>query len=125
MEAGDGVAMMFGVHGGEEVGGGFMFGFLLPAAPVHEEAVAGATEPADDPHGLREAHAAVIVAVGDIQALVEAAFDAPGGPVAFPPRGGVQLGGRQAGDQRDGFRGMLTQVAAQRPSCPTPASHWR
>ena len=29
MKAADGIAMMFGVHGGEEVGGGFVVGFVL------------------------------------------------------------------------------------------------
>ena len=80
LEAADGIAMMFGVHGGKEVGGGFVPGFLLPAAPMHEEAIAEATEHANDPHGLGQAHAALVVAVGDVQALVQAAFDAPRPP---------------------------------------------
>ena len=105
--------MMFGVHGGEEVGGGLVPGIALAAAPVQEEAVAEAAEHPDGPHGLRQAHAALVVAVRDIQALVQAAFDAPGRPVAFQPLRGVQLGGRQARHQRDGFRGVLAQVAAQ------------
>jgi len=75
VEAAEGVAMMFGVHGGEEVSGGFMWGFLLPAAPVHKEAVAEAAKHPDDAHGTGPAHAALIVAVRNIQALVQAAFD--------------------------------------------------
>jgi hypothetical protein len=39
--------MMLGVHGGEEVSGGFMLGLFLPAAPVHAQAVA---EPANHAH---------------------------------------------------------------------------
>jgi len=39
--------MMFGVHGGEEVSGGFVLRFLLAAAPVHAQAVA---EPANHSH---------------------------------------------------------------------------
>jgi len=113
LEAAEGVAMMFGVHGGEEVGGGFVLGFLLPTAPMHEEAVAEAAEHPDDSHGLGQAHAALVVAVRDVQALVQAAFDAPSGPVAFQPLRGVQLGGRQARHQRDGFRGVVAQVPPQ------------
>ena len=105
--------MMFGVHGGEEVGGGLVPGFLLPAAPMQEEAVADAAEHPDDPHRVRQAHAALVGAVRDIQALVQTAFDAPGGPVARQPLRGVQLGGRQARHQRDGFRRVLAQVPAQ------------
>jgi len=41
---------MFGVQRAEEVGGGFVLRFLLPAAPMHEEAVAEAPEHADHPH---------------------------------------------------------------------------
>ena len=104
--------MMFGVPGGEEVGGGFVVGLGLAAAPVPEEAVAEAAEPADDPHRLGQGHAAWIVAVRAVQALVQAAFDAPGGPVALPPLGGVQRCGRQARHPRDGFRGVWAQVAA-------------
>jgi hypothetical protein len=33
MEAANGIAMTFGVHGAEKIGGCFVAGFLLPAAP--------------------------------------------------------------------------------------------
>lgn len=74
--------MMSGVHGGKGGRGGFVPGLLLPAARMHEAAIAEATEPANDPHGSGPAPAALLVAVGDLQALVQAAFDAPGHPVA-------------------------------------------
>ena len=90
-----------------------MPGRVLPAAPVQEETVAEAAEHADDPHGLGQVHATLVVAVRDVQALVPAAFDAPGGAVELQPPGGVQLCGQEAGDQRDRFRGVLAQVATQ------------
>ena len=40
---------MFGIQGRDEVGGGFVPGFVLPAAPVREEAVAEPTCPSDAP----------------------------------------------------------------------------
>ena len=52
-----------------------------------------------------QAHAALVVAVRDVQALVLAAFDAPGRPVELKPLGGVQFGGRQARHQRDRLGG--------------------
>ena len=105
--------MMLGVHGGEKVGGGFVLGFGLSAAPMHEQAVAEAPEHSHHPHGMGQAHPALIVQVGDIQALVESAFDAPGGAVIFEPLGGIEFRRRQAGHQRDGFGAMVAQVSAQ------------
>ena len=58
MEATDGIAMMFGVHGSEKIGGGFVPRLFLPATPVHEQAVAEAAQHAHDAHGLGQAHAA-------------------------------------------------------------------
>lgn len=105
--------MMFGVHGGEEVGGGFVLGLILTAAPVHEEAVTKAPEQADDAHGLREAHAAEVIEMGHIQALMEAALNTPSLAVELEPLGGIELFGRQTGHQGDGFRRVVTQMAAQ------------
>ena len=49
----------------------------------------------------------------DIQALVQAAFDASGGPVVFKPFGGVKFLRSAAGHQGDGFGAMLAQGAAE------------
>lgn len=81
LEPANGRAMMFGVHGGEEISGGFVVGLVLPAAPFHEEAVADPAEQAHQPHGLGKAHPAQVIPVADVQALVQAAFDAPGRPI--------------------------------------------
>jgi hypothetical protein len=64
-------------------------GFFLSAAPVDEQAVAEAAKHADDAHGMGLAHPAEIVEVGDIQALMQAGFDAPGGAIELEPLPGV------------------------------------
>ena len=52
------ITMMFGVHGPEKNGGGFVAGPLLPAASFHKPAFADAPEQAHQPHGLGTAHPA-------------------------------------------------------------------
>ena len=79
---------MFGVHGGAEVGGGWGPGWL-PAVPFQKQAVAEAAEPPEDPPRARPAHAALVVAVRDGQALGQAALEAPGGPVVCQPLRGA------------------------------------
>ena len=51
MEATNGVTMTLGVHGAEAVGGGFVLGLFLSAAPRHEQAVAEAPKHPHHPHG--------------------------------------------------------------------------
>ncbi len=101
--------MMFSVHGGEEVSGGFMAGFLLPAAPVQEVAVAETAEHPDDPHRVRQAHASLVIAVRDVQALVQDAFDAPGRAVALQPLRGPNSAGGRLVISATVFRGLLAQ----------------
>ena len=113
MEATNGVAMMFGVHGAKEVGGGFVFWSFLLAAPMHAQTVAKAPEQAHDAHGAGMANAALIIQMGDVQSLVQAAFDAPGRPVVFEPLAGVQCFGRKACHQGDRLGAMVAQVAAE------------
>jgi hypothetical protein len=113
MEATDGIAMMVGVHGSEEVSGGFVVGLALLAAPVHEQAVAEAAKHADDQHGMRPTDSAEVVVVGDIEALMQARFDAPGGAIEAEPLLGTQFLRRQAGDQGYRFEAMVSQVPVQ------------
>lgn len=113
MEATNGITMMFGVHGGEKVSGGFVLGLCLSAAPMHEQTIAEAPEHSDHPHGLWLPDPALVVQMRDVQPLVQSAFDAPGGPVALQPLGGIQGLGWDAGHQRDGFRRVLAQMPAQ------------
>ena len=89
MDGADGITMMFGVHGAEKIAGGFVAGLFLPAAPVHEQTVAKAPKHADDAHGMGLAHPAKIVQMGDIQTLMQAGFDAPGGAIELEPLLGV------------------------------------
>ena len=57
--------MMFGVHGGEEIRGGFVLWLGLASAPVHEETVAEPAQHTHHPHGLGEAHAALVIQMTD------------------------------------------------------------
>jgi hypothetical protein len=46
MEATNGITMMFDVHGAEEIGGGFVLGLVLSAAPMPKQTVAEAPKQA-------------------------------------------------------------------------------
>jgi hypothetical protein len=113
MEAADGIAMMFGVHGRKEIGGGFVFGVGLASTPVHEETVAEPAQHAHHPHGFGPAHAALVIQVADVQPQMQAVLNAPSRPVVRQPLSGVELGGWQAGHQRDRLRFVLTQPSPQ------------
>ena len=80
---------MICVHGVEKVGCGFLVWFFLFQYPVHAKAVAEATEHSHEEHGGGLAHSAQIIEVADVEALVEPAFDTPGGAVEFEPVEGV------------------------------------
>ena len=91
-------------HRGLEIGGRQKLGMGLMRAPFHEEAVADAPEDTGHEHGARMANAATIIVMGNIQALVQAVFDAAiTGPVELQPLLGVELLGFGAGDQADVF----------------------
>ena len=66
VEATDGITMMFGVHGGEEISCGFVFGPFLSATPVHEQTITEAAQHAHDPHGFGQPHAALVVQMTDV-----------------------------------------------------------
>ncbi len=80
---------------------------------MNAEAVAEATKHADDAHRLGFAHSAEIIEVGDVESLVEAAFDAPGRTIVLKPLGGAEFSGQETGHQGDDFRLVVAQVAAQ------------
>ena len=92
---------VFGGHGGGEVGGGFVVGFALMTAPVHEQAVGQTGEDAVDPEGIGSAQTALVVAPGDVQPGVEAGFDAPVAAVQSEPAGGIEAIGWHAAQQGD------------------------
>ena len=95
--------MVFG-HSRLEQGCGLVLGVRLISAPLHEQAVAEAAEQAHDEHAGREADAAAVVVLGDVQALVQAIFDATKTlTVQIQPLLGVELVGWGAGQQRDRF----------------------
>ena len=59
------------------------------------------------------AHPAEVVVMGDVQTLVQAAFDAPGGAVVFEPLGRAQFLRGQAGHQRHHFGTMVAKLTPQ------------
>jgi hypothetical protein len=91
VEAANGITMMFGVHGTEKVGGGFVARFLLASAPVHEQTVAESPKYSHHPYGLGFSHTALIIQMRYIQALMQTVFDAPGGPIVPQPLRGVEF----------------------------------
>ena len=113
MKAANGIAMMFGIHSGEKISGGFVLGLGLLAAPMHAETVAEAAEHSDHAHGAGLPHAALIIPMGDIQPQVQPVFDAPGRSVVLQPLGRVEFFEPQACHQRHGFGTMMTQISAQ------------
>ncbi len=68
---------------------------------MQTKAVADATEHSHKEHGGRLAHAAQIIEVADVEALVESAFDAPGSAVEFKPEQGIERLGRSIGEEDD------------------------
>jgi hypothetical protein len=68
---------------------------------MHKEAGAQSTEHSQNVHGSGDAHAAVIVAQGDVQSLVKAVLNSPGQTVAVQPLPRVELCGLEVGYQAD------------------------
>lgn len=68
--------MIFG-HQGLEGGGGDVLRTTLVSAPLHKEAVGDTAKHPQDPDAIITLHAAPVIVVGNIQALMQAAFDAP------------------------------------------------
>lgn len=68
---------------------------------MHKEAGTQAPEHSQNMHGARSANAAVIIAQGDVQALVKAVLNSPGQTVAVQPLPRVELCGLEIGYQAD------------------------
>jgi hypothetical protein len=100
--------MIFG-HPGLEAGRGHVVGTTLLSAPLDKEAVGEAAKHSQDPDSIITLDPAAVVVVGDIQTLVQAAFDAPALAVEAQPEQGRQQGDRSAGDERPGRRRRLTR----------------
>jgi hypothetical protein len=113
VETADRIAMMFGVHRAEEVGGGLVVRFALPATPVHKQTVAEPTQQAHHPHRLRQPHPTQVLQVRGVQPLVQAVLNAPRRPIVRQPLRRVQLFRRQAGHQGHRFGRVLAQLPAQ------------
>lgn len=105
--------MVLGVHGGEKIGGGFVVWAGLSGDPVEAEAVAEAAEHSHEEHGAGCAHAAEVVEVADVEAVVESAFDAPGLAVELEPVEGGEFFGGAAGEEFDGVGGFAVGDAKE------------
>jgi hypothetical protein len=85
-------------HKGLKVGSGNVLWATLMGAPLHKEADGEAAKHAQDPHAILILHPASVVVVGDVQALVQTAFDAPSLPVEQQPEHRWQERDRSTGD---------------------------
>jgi len=106
--------MLF-THGGVKVSRRQIFRMWLMGPPLQEKAIADAEEQTHDEHAGRETNPASVVVVRDVQALVQAVFNAAKtGPVELQPPLGVQFLRFSAGEQSDVL--VLAAVAlAQQP----------
>ena len=105
--------MLF-AHSRLKVGGGEILRMRLMATPLHEEAVADATQQAGDKHGGRTTNAAPVVVLRDIQPLVQTVFDAAKArPVEFEPSSGVEFAWLSAAQQGDLFLLATLRLAQQ------------
>jgi hypothetical protein len=85
-------------HQGLEVGGGDVIGASLMDAPFAEKAVGDPAEHAQDPDAVVALHPAPVIVVGDIQTLVQPAFNPPTGAVEPQPPDRREDCRRGAGD---------------------------
>jgi hypothetical protein len=97
-----------------KVGGGQILGMSLMGTPLHEQAVTDAAEQTGDEHGWGAANPAAVVVMGNVQALVEAIFDAAkASPVEFQPSLCVEFAWFSAGQQGDVFILAAVSLAQQ------------
>lgn len=90
---------MFFTQSGLKIGGGEMLWVRLMLAPFHEETVGQASKHSDHEHGLGVLDPTAIVVIGNIEPLMEPAFDSPPMAVELEPELGWQFLDRRAGDQ--------------------------
>src|SRR6185503_11087252 len=93
---------------------GFVMGLFLSDSPMHAKAVAEATEHADHTHGGGGPDAALVFPMRNVQALVQPAFDAPGGAVIGQPLGCCEILRTEARHQGDGLGAMVPEVAPEK-----------
>jgi len=82
---------VFAGHQGVKIGGGEVIGTALMAAPLDKEAVGQTTEHSQEEQGLGLLNATAVIIEGNIQSLMEPAFDAPALPVELEPPARVQV----------------------------------
>ena len=90
-------------HEGLEISGGDMIRTASGGSPLHKQAVGQTAKHSQDPHGIATLDSGAIVIVGDVQALMEPAFNAPALAVEEQPTAGIQPLHRSTGDQSHFF----------------------
>ena len=75
-------------HKGLKVGGGDVIWARLMGAPLHKEAIGDAAKHSQDPDAIITLNPAPVIVVGNIQALMQTAFDTPSLPVEQQPEHG-------------------------------------
>ena len=101
-------------HNRLEVGSGDVVWAGLIGTPMHEKTVGDATKHSQGPERVIILHPRTVIIVGDIQTLMQTAFDSPALSVKLQPKLGWKNAGRSAGNQGDLF--ILTSLSlAQQP----------
>lgn len=80
-----------------------MSGLGLIGDPFDTQTVGQAAEDGQNTHAVSVAHPAEIIAVGNVQSLMESVFDSPVGAIEPQPTLGVEAFWGSTGEQRDGF----------------------
>lgn len=104
---------MFGRHIGVEVGHGGVLAFWISGTPFSEQADRQTAEHTQNPNAVAVADTALIFVGRRIQALMEAALDAPILTDAFQPLLRVQTLRRKAADQMDRLGLMFADMAIE------------
>lgn len=101
-------------HNGLEVGGSDVVWARLIGTPLHEQTVGDAAKHSQDPERVIILYPRTVIIVGNVQTLVQTAFDPPALSVKLQPKLGWKHGGRSAGDQGDLF--ILTSLGLAQQS---------
>jgi len=109
----EGAELMIQAHGVMEVWEGGFGTRWQSVSPFDEEADGEPAEHGEHPKGIAMAHAAFVFIGADIEALMEAALDAPALAIEVKPFLGVEALDRRAGEQMHRFWLAMADLAAQ------------
>ena len=104
---------MLGAHLGLEVGQGGVLSFGALRFPFGEEADGQPAEHAQYPYAVAIADSAVVFVGGNVEALVQAGFNAPISAVGLQPLRGVEFYGTPAGQEPYDFGFSFSDLAEE------------